>query len=473
MASVATPPEHQTAGQISPSVVESCRKAFASEPRYKQAQNAVCTTPLSQVALNRERVTEIDYTFSHHLPENKATSQEKSGRCWMFAALNTFRVETIKKLNLENDFELSQNYMTFWDKFEKANYFLESVLQTLDEPIGSRLLDWLMMGPVQDGGQWHMFINLVRKYGVMPKTAMPETESSSSTGEMSYQLTFMLRDYACQLRKAAGVSDAKSQGAKGEGNGHMGDKDLRKMKDSFLAEIYRVLAIHLGEPPKSFQWQWRSKDKVFNREAAMTPQEFYDKFVGLPLDEMVCLIHDPRPSHPFNQVYTVRFLGNVVGGEEIQYLNVPMPVLKQSAVDQIVGGAPVWFGNDVGKHLNRKLGVMDLDLFDYELIYGTGPQMTKAERLEYGHSQMTHAMVFTGVDLDSSGAPTKWRVENSWGEDPGQKGYFIMTDDWFDEYMYEVVVHRSHVPAAALEALDSKPVPLDPWDPMGSLAGSL
>lgn len=456
MASVATPPDEQTLGAVTPEVVSKARKAFRGEPRYKQAMNAVCTTPISKVALNRDKVVQIDHTFSHHLPENKITAQNQSGRCWMFAALNTFRVEAIKRMNLDNDFELSQNYMTFWDKLEKSNYFLESIIKTVDEPVGSRLLDWLLSGPVQDGGQWHMFINLVRKYGVVPKRAMPESESSSSTRELGYHLTFLLRDYACRLRAAH--------------DGGKSEADLRSMKDKFMKEVYRVLAIHLGEPPREFQWQWRDKDKNFQREGTLTPLEFYDKFVGINLDDMVCLIHDPRPQHRYNEVYTVKFLGNVVAGEPIKYLNVPIETLKTAAAEQIKDGQPVWFGNDVGKHLDRDLGVMDMDLFDFDLIYGTAPTMNKADRLQYGHSQMTHAMVFTGVDIDEGGRPAKWRVENSWGDKPGDKGFMVMTDEWFDQYMYEVVVHKRYVPLESLSALDREPVGLDPWDPMGSLA---
>jgi len=456
MASLASPPDQHTQGAITPDVIAKARKAFDKEPQYRQAMNAVCATPLSKVALNRKRVVEVDHTFSHHLPENKITAQNQSGRCWMFAALNTFRVEAIKKMNLDNEFELSQNYVTFWDKFEKANYFLESILSTMDEPIGSRLLDWLLTGPVQDGGQWHMFINLVRKYGVVPKRAMPESESSSNTRELGYQLTYMLRDYACRLRAAHAKKDS--------------DAELRNMKNGYLEEIYRILAIHLGEPPREFDWQWRDKEKEFHREGKMTPKEFYDKYVGIDLDDLVCLIHDPRPKHSYNEVYTVKFLGNVVGGEPIKYLNVPIDVLKTAAAEQIKDGQPVWFGNDVGKHLDRDLGMMDMDLFDYELVYGTAPIMNKAERLQYGHSQMTHAMVFTGVDIDAKGKPVKWRVENSWGDKPGDKGFFAMTDKWFDEYMYEVVVHRKYVPADAIAALEREPIGLDPWDPMGSLA---
>ncbi len=455
MATLLNPPAQET-GAVSENLLEKLRKSFDAEPRFKQSMNAVCTTPISKVALNRDRVAAIDHSYSHHLPENKTVAQMQSGRCWMFAALNTFRVEAIKNMNLDNEFELSQNYLTFWDKFEKANYFLESILNTLDEPIGSRLLDFLLQGPVQDGGQWHMFINLVRKYGVMPKRAMPETESSSNTRELGFHLTHILRDHACRLRAA------KESG-----------KDLpalRTMKEKFLEEAYRVLAIHLGEPPTQFDWQWRDKDKNFHREGEMAPLGFYDKFVGLNLDDLVCLINDPRPQHKYDTVYTVDYLGNVVGGEPVKYLNVPVETLKKAAIAQIKDGHSVWFGNDVGKHLDRDLGVMDLDLFQYDLVYGTRPTMSKAERLQYGHSQMTHAMVFTGVDLDDNGNPKKWRVENSWGEKPGDKGFLQMTDAWFDQYMYEVVVHKQYVPAKSLAALQKDAVVLPPWDPMGSLA---
>lgn len=455
MATLLNPPAKQT-GAVTDSLLKQLRKSFDTEPRFKQAMNAVCTTPISKVALNRDRVAAIDHSFSHHLPENKTVAQMQSGRCWMFAALNTFRVEAIKNMNLDNEFELSQNYLTFWDKFEKANYFLESILNTLDEPIGSRLLDYLLHGPVQDGGQWHMFINLVRKYGVIPKRAMPETESSSNTRELGFHLTHILRDHACRLRSA-----------------NESGKDLealRTMKEHFLEEAYRVLAIHLGEPPTEFEWQWRDKDKNFHREGEMTPLAFYDKFVGLNLDDMVCLINDPRPQHKYDTVYTVEYLGNVVGGEIIKYLNVPVETLKKAAIAQIKDGLSVWFGNDVGKHLDRDLGVMDLELFEYDLVYGTKPTMSKADRLQYGHSQMTHAMVFTGVDLDDNGNPRKWRVENSWGDKPGDKGFLQMTDAWFDQYMYEVVVHKQYVPAKSLAALQKEPIVLPPWDPMGSLA---
>lgn len=374
----------------------------------------------------------------------------------MFAALNTFRTRAGQSLNVEGGLELSQNYTMFWDKLEKANYFLENVLQTLDEPIGSRLLDFLLAHPVQDGGQWHMFVNLIDKYGVVPKTVMPETESSSATGRMNDFITGKLREYACRLRNAA--ADGRAT------------EELKQMKDGFLSEVYRFLCIHLGEPPQSFQWQWRDKDKGFHREGRATPQDFYRKHVGVDLSDLVCLINDPRPEHRYDELYTVRFLGNVVGGRAVEYLNVGIDTMKEAALAQLLSGEPVWFGCDVGKFLDRDMGVMDRELFDYRLVYGTENGLTKAERLHYGESLMTHAMVFTGVDLDEKGKARKWRVENSWSEKAGDKGYFQMSDSWFEEFNFEVVVHKDHVPGDSLKALDRKPVELEPWDPMGSLA---
>lgn len=231
-----------------------------------------------------------------------------------------------------------------------------------------------------------------------------------------------------------------------------------------------MLCIHLGEPPSRFDWQWRDKDKLFHRVGSLTPKEFYSRYVGYDLSEMVCLIHDPRPQHELNRTYTVKFLGNVVGGRQIEYLNVDLETIKQSAIKQIQSGESVWFGCDVGQYLERELGTMDLDMFDYRLVYGTDVSMSKAARLQYGHSQMTHAMVFTGVDIDEDGKPRKWRVENSWSDAHGDKGFFQMTDSWFDEFTYEVVVHKNHVPGDVLRALDLAPIELEPWDPMGSLA---
>lgn len=443
-------------GEISLEQIAKFQESFASDDRNRTAMNAVCTTPVNKVALNREKLTRNNMTFSVHLTENKITSQNSSGRCWLFAALNTLRVVAMNGMKLGDDFELSQNHTMFWDKFEKANYFLESILSTLDEPQDSRLIAHLLRDPIQDGGQWHMFINLVKKHGLVPKSVMPETESSSSTGQMNWHITLRLREFACQLRSAHAKGKSIDQ--------------LRKMKPAMMEQVYKMLCIHLGEPPTEFEWQWRDKDKDFHRDGLVTPQEFYRRHIDVDLSDMVCLIHCPQETKQFDEVYTVKFLGNVVGGEIIRYLNVNLDVMKQAAIKQMQNGEPVWFGCDVGKYLDRDSGWMDTELFRYDLVYGTASGLTKAERLDYGESLMTHAMVFTGVDLDDDGKSRKWRVENSWGEKGGDKGFYAMADRWFDEFNYEVVVHRKYLPEEYVKMLDREPVGLEPWDPMGSLA---
>ena len=434
-----------------------CRTAFAADPLARFARNAVTKTAIKAVALNRDAVAQLTHTYSHTVKAGKTTSQNASGRCWMFAGLNLFRMQAAAALGVE-DFEISQNYLMFWDKLEKANYFLENILATLDEPVGSRLLDWLCASPLQDGGQWDMFVNLVKKYGVVPKEAMPETESSSRSADMNALMTLKLREYASELRAAHA--------------GGVSEEALRAQKEAQLPTLYRMLVTHLGEPPQQFLWQWRDKEKYFHRDGLLTPQQFREKYVTEDLDELVCLIHCPQATKAYNTLYTIAYLGNVVAGQPIRYLNVEMHVLKSATQAMIQAGKSVWFGCDVGKMMDRDLGLMDLELFEYGPLYGTTFTMDKAARLDYGQSLMTHAMVLTGVDLDESGMSCKWRVENSWGDKGGDQGFMAMTDPWFEEYLYEVVVEKKYLPQELLALLEGPLVPLDPWDPMGSLATS-
>jgi bleomycin hydrolase len=382
------------------------------------------------------------------------TDQKQTGRCWMFAGLNLLRFAARQKLGVK-EFEFSQNYLMFWDKVERANYFFEAVIESADREVGDRNVAFLLDGPLSDGGQWNMFINLVKKHGLVPKSLMPETDSSSNSRRMNGLLRGKLREGARRLRTMHTHGASLS--------------DLRAVKDEYLREVHRILSIHLGTPPEQFAWQWRDKENVFHRTDQVTPQQFAAQFVDLPLDDYVCLVHDPRSGSPYGRTYTVQYLGNVVGGQRVIYLNVGMELMKRIAQRTLEAGEPVWFGCDVGKQMRRDIGLMDKDLYDLEALYDISFEMDKAARLEYGETQMTHAMLFTGVDA-VDGTARRWRVENSWGADPGQKGFFTMNDSWFDEYMFEIAARKSYLPEDLQAALALEPIILPPWDPMGALA---
>ncbi|MEM8737939.1 MAG: C1 family peptidase [Planctomycetota bacterium] len=436
------------------------RSAFAADPERVRMQNAVTRTALDDVALNRGVVTGIDHTFSHVLDDWSVTSQKKSGRCWMFAGLNLLRVGAMQKMNL-GSFEFSQNYTFFWDKLERANYFLEQILATADRPVEDRAVAYLLDHPLDDGGQWNMFVNVVKKYGLVPKSAMPETESSSNTPRMNANLKTVLREGAATLR------DAVSKGATAE--------TLQTKKKEVVDTVYRALAIHLGTPPTEFDWRWNDKDKGFHRDGTLTPHEFAQRYCTLDLDEYVCLVHDPRPTSPAGHAFTVKHLGNVLGGDYdggVRYVNVDLTLMKDATRRSITERhEPVWMGCDVGKMMHRELGIWDAELFDYQGVYGTTFTHDKAQRLTFHQTLMTHAMMFTGVDLDADGStPRRWRVENSWGDENGVKGFYTMNDSWFDQYMFEVAVHRSLLPDEVVAAAQGEPIVLPAWDPMGSLA---
>ncbi len=435
--------------------LEKMKNEFEGETLNIVAMDAVTSNGIQASGKSRSEQGKINYQYSIHIDQKGITAQKSSGRCWMFAALNVLRFQVIRKLGLDS-FELSQNYITFYDKLEKANYFLDSILDTLDEPTGSRLLAHLLAEPVQDGGQWDMAVALINKYGVVPKEVMPETACSSATRDMNSIVTKKLREDACVLRKAA--SEGKS------------DEELVAMKEEMMSVIYRMLAICLGTPPDRFDFEIRNKDNEFICDRNITPKEFLDKYVGMDLSEYISLINAPTDDKPYYKSYTVAYLGNVEDGSPVHYVNVPIEVLKNAAIAQMKDGEPVWFGSDVGQSSDRNSGVMDLNVYDYDLLFSTGFNMDKAARLDYGDSQMTHAMVLEGADFDENGAPVRWCVENSWGEEPGKKGMFLMTDAWFSEYVYQVVVRKKYLPEEVIDAYAEEPVVLDPWDPMGSLA---
>ncbi len=428
------------------------RKEFDAEPSNKVAQNAVTNVQLPDLTLNRDLVQDIDDSFSIKLDDWKVTAQMRSGRCWLFATLNLFRVGAMKKMNLKN-FEFSQAHTHFWDKFERSNHLLESIIETSDRPVDDRTIHFLLSDPIGDGGQWNMATNLVRKHGLVPKTAYPESNSSSATRWMNAELKDILRSSASEIRAII------------DGGGTV--EEARAHKEKRIADIWRMLCIHLGTPPKTFNWQWRDKDGEFHRNGRMTPQQFAAEFVDIEWEDYVCIVNDPR--NEYYRTYTVDFLQNVAGGPPVVYLNVPSKEMKAITQKLLEDGIPVWMGCDVGKEMDRKRGLWDADLFDVEGLYGVEYGMDKADRLRHNQTMMTHAMLFTGVDV-VNGRPRRWRVENSWGQDTGQKGYYTMNDSWYDQYMFEIAAPKDYLTEKMLEGLETEPVVLPAWDPMGSLA---
>lgn len=429
--------------------IAALRKDFAANPVYRIAQNAVTKTTIDDIALDREIVTRIDSSMSLRLDDWAVTDQKKSGRCWMFAGLNLLRAGTMTKLGT-TDFEFSQNYVLFFDKIERVNYYLDAIIATADADDDDRTVAFLHDSLMGDGGQWNMFVSLVKKHGLVPKSAMPETESSSSTAKMNASLRAILHQGAKALREA-GSAEARAS-----------------IRADVIATCYRILAIHLGTPPESFTWQWTDKDKKFHRDGELTPLQFAERYVTVDLDDYVCLVDDPRASSPRGRTFTVDYLGNIVG-ERVTYLNVEPSVLKSAAVAAISSGEPVWFGCDVGQQMQRESGVWDARLYDYGAVYDTEFTLDKAARLDYHETQMTHAMLFTGVDVYDD-VPRRWRVENSWGDEHGAKGFYTMNDSWFDEYVFEIAARKQDLPAELVAALDAEPIVLPAWDPMGALA---
>ena len=419
------------------------------------ARNAATQVGIEAASLNREKIQHTSTAVSHRLDDWKATSQKKSGRCWLFSSLNFLRSRARESLGVKN-FEFSQSYVFFWDKFERANWFLTDIIATSDEPVDSRLVQFLLGDVLGDGGQWAMAVSVYMKYGLVPKEVMPESEASTNSRPMNARLRAVLHIGALRLREAIAA------GASAE------EVDTQRRK--ILADVWKILVVCLGEPPVRFNWQWRDDEGNFHRDGEVTPHAFYERHVGVDLSEYICLVDDPRPENPKGSMETVEHLGNVVGGRPIRYLNAPVEEIKRIAAAQIAAGEAVWFGADVSQPYDRGLGFFVTGIHDYDGLFDVDFSSTKLERVRSGESAMDHAMLFTGVDLDEAGQPRAWRVENSWGDEPGDSGFFTMDDQWFTDNVFEVVVPKSALPEDLAAAVDSEPIVLPAWDPMGTLA---
>ncbi|XP_076276405.1 bleomycin hydrolase isoform X2 [Lasioglossum baleicum] len=366
----------------------------------------------------------------------------------------------MKQYNLE-EFEFSQAYLFFWDKIERCNYFLHNVVKSAmrNEPVDGRLVSFLLSDPIYDGGQWEMIVNVINRYGLVPKCCFPESYSCESTSHMNGILKSKLREYCKALR------DMVSNGAS--------DAELENKIQEQMVVIYRIIGICLGIPSETITWEYYDKSKNYNCIGPVTPLQFYEQYVKphYNVDDKVCLVTDPRPSNPYGKLYTIDYLGNIVGGKATLYNNQPSELLMKLAAESIKQNEPVWFGCDINKQSIGNQGIDDMKAYDFESMFGTNVvNITKADRLIYGDSMMVHAMVLTAVSIDDKGKIRKFRVENSWGDDHGQKGYQLLTAEWFSEFVFEIVVDKKIVPADVLAVFKQEPIILPAWDPMGTLA---
>jgi len=436
-------------GAITPDILMKIRNSVNDDATTKALINAVTNNGIQQLALNRENESKLDMYFSDRIKTKGITDQKSSGRCWLYTGLNVIRAAVIDKYDMEK-FELSQTYPFFFDQLEKANLFLEGIIETAGDPMDNKRVEWLFDNPIGDGGQWTGVVDVVGKYGLVPYEIMPNTKQSESTRWMSRLLRRELRKQALELRTM------KTDGASA--------KKLEERKIEMLGDIYRILTLSLGEPPAKFQWRYKKSDGSLSELKSYTPLSFFHDFVNMDLNGYVMFMNDP--SRDYYKLYEIDYDRHILEGGNWKYINLPADMIKTFAVKSIKNKEAMYFSCDVGKQLNKDKGTLDLNNYDYNDLFGVDFDMDKTQRIETGESGSTHGMNLIGVDLDANGNPRKWLLENSWGASSGFNGFLIMTDDWFNEYMFRLVVRTKYVTPEILKILSSEPVLLPPWDPM-------
>ena len=432
-------------GGISEEMLGRIRQGYTGTPEQKAVKNALASNSIATLAINGENLSMIDTHFSHRVPTKGITNQKSSGRCWLFTGLNVLRAKVIAKYDLPG-LEFSQNYNSFYDLLEKSNLFLQAIIDTRDLPMEDRKVDWLFKNPIGDGGQFTGVSNLLMKYGVVPREVMPETFQSENTSQMAMILKWKLREYALELRTLKA------------------NKAMER-KEAMLTEIYRILVECLGVPPTEFEWTRYDKSGKAVSTKKYTPKSFYEEYIGDDLENNYIMVMND-PSREYGKVYEIEYDRHVYDGENWLYINLPIERVKELAIASIKDNTAMYFSCDVGKFMDRKKGTLDVKNMDYASLFRTEFPMDKKQRIETYSSGSSHAMTLIAVDLDEAGQPKKWMVENSWGASSGYQGNLIMTDEWFNEYMFRVVIEKKYVPADIMKMLEQKPIMLPSWDPM-------
>ena len=437
-------------GAITPKLLEELRQSEPKSSTEKALHNAIAVQGMQDFFINNQRPRSIEDKFSVEVQSSGIADQKQSGRCWLFTGLNVLRAQMMTR-EKSGTFFFSQNYSFFWDQLEKSNLFLEGIIETRKLPVNDAKVEWLFKNPINDGGQFTGISDNLYKYGVVPAEIMPETASSSNTKLLGKMLARTLRQTGIQLRKASEKGESLAQ--------------LRKRKEDGLKKVYRLLSLNLGVPPTSFTYTLKDKDGKAISTETYTPQSFYERFVGADLrGQFVMLMNDP--SRPYYKVYEIEYDRHAYDGKNWTYVNLPMDEIKQMAIASLKDNTMMYYSCDVSRELDRSQGIAALDNYDYTSLLGYPFDMDKAERIQTFDSGSTHAMTLKAVDLDASGKPVKWKVENSWGEKSGVKGHIIMTDAWFDAYTFRLVVNKKYATQKVLDLLKTKPVQLPAWDPM-------
>ncbi len=428
--------------------IKEFRSSYQSNPISRIATKAASKASVNDICYDTEHAKKMNHKFSIDIPTMPVTNQKSSGRCWIFAALNILREKVAKDLNLAN-FELSQSFISFYDHLEKANSFLEHIIETADKPADERYVNHILSAPVGDGGWWEFFVGLCKKYGVVPKEAMPETQQSSNSAAMNMLLNMQLREDALVLRReiAAG-KDAET---------------IRSLKNDMLKRAYNIIAICLGNPPETFDFEYVDKEEKYHADRNLTPREFYDKYIGRDIENIVSILNAPTPTKPFNKTYVISHEESVYGCNPVKALNISMDEFKATVIRQLQAGDLVWFSCDCHPYGCRDEGIWDTGIYDYETPFGLDLKMDKGQMLEYHRSAPNHAMVLTGVNL-VDGKPDKWKIQNSWGSEKANKGYFIMSDDWFEKFVYFASIDKKYLTEEQRNLFEQEPVVLAPWD---------
>jgi bleomycin hydrolase len=443
------------AKSLSADEVEKMQEEAEKEEKVTLLRHALSHNGLNAVVQSSDKAEENDFTFSVEIKTMPVSNQRKSGRCWIFSASNLLRELIAKKAKIKDMFEISQNYIAFYDKLEKINFTLEAIIDMIDKTPDDRKLMFVLQNGVGDGGQWDMYVSLVKKYGVCPKSKMVETTQSNETHDSDVLINSALREFAYEAKKVYGEKKDL--------------KEVRKLKDAYLQKFYKLLVECFGLPPKSFDFEYVDKEGKYHIEKGYTPNSFFNKYIGREIDEYVSVINAPTNDKPYYQTYNIEYLGNVIGGKDVTHLNLPLSRFKELIQKQLEGGDLVWFGSDVSKYGVRPEGYWDDKSYDFKTAFGLTNDFAKDGMLDYFQSAMNHAMVLTGFDKKDSEI-VRWKVENSWGEDLGSKGYFIMSDSFFDKFVYQAAIRKEYLGEKELEALKKKPILLAPWDPFGTLA---